>query len=360
MMKYSCKTKIISGAGALQELKEMHSQRLLVVSDPYFAENGWAQRILELSGAAQGRIYDKVAPNPTVEQVALGTAQVRSFQPDTVVALGGGSAIDCAKAMVYFSGQQVRFVAVPTTSGSGSEVTDFAVLSHKDGKYPLVDEVLQPDVAILDSALLEKLPRGLIADTGYDVISHALEALVSTGGSLLTDALACQAVSTVLSTLVASYQGNLQVREQMHLASTMAAMAFNGAGLGLCHGLSHALGGLFHVPHGRLNAILLPAVVEINSECAGEKYAWLARQAGLGGTSRWVAVRNLKNALIQLRRQLNLPETLAQAGISPVAVQEKKRALVEAALGDPCTKSNPFPVTADTVAKLLQEVTGRG
>ena len=154
MEQFSCKTRIVSGPGSVAQLKELGSNRLLLVTDPYFAQSGTAARLMELSGAAHTRLFDKVQPDPSVELAAEGTAVVREFQPDTVVALGGGSAMDCAKAMVYFAGEKVRLVAIPTTSGSGSEVTEFAILTHGGAKHPLVDPRLCPDIAILDSELL--------------------------------------------------------------------------------------------------------------------------------------------------------------------------------------------------------------
>lgn len=359
MEQYFCKTKIISGAGAMAELKKMGSKRLFVVADPFFEKNGTAARLAAQSGAADTCIYSGVEPDPTVEQVARGTARLSAFAPDTVVALGGGSAMDCAKAMVFFSGLQICFVAIPTTSGSGSEVTDFAIVTHNGIKHPLIDEKLCPDVAILDAELLKALPPKLIADTGFDVLSHALEALVATDAGSITDALAMDAFSTAVQALPMSYRGNLGARQRMHMASTMAGMAFTRAGLGLCHAMSHTLGGMFHLPHGRLNAILLPAIVGTNSPAASAKYAQVSRRAGFGSSADTVAVRNLKNTLIRLRKELDMPSTLAQAGLDPREVWRAAGDIVNAALNDPCCKTNPVQVEDFTVRRVLEEVTGR-
>ena len=359
MQEFYCKTKIISGAGAVAALGELGSKRLLVVSDPYFAENGTAQRLAALSKAGDTEVFHHIKPDPSVELAAEGTAAVRKFQPDTIVALGGGSAMDCAKAMAYFAGQQVRLVAIPTTSGSGSEVTDFAILTHNNVKHPLVDNKLCPDVAILDSDLLAGLPQSLIADAGFDILSHALESYVAKNAGAITDALAQDAFCTAFGLLPASFAGRTQVRQQIHTAATMAGMAFSQAGLGLCHAMAHALGGMFHVPHGRLNAILLPAVIGCNAHIAGEKYAKLARAAGLGGSADTVAVRNLKNGLIRLRRELQLPQTLAQAGVEPQAVWLRSKDIVQATLADPCCNTNPLRVEDFMVRRVLEEVTGR-
>ena len=359
MERFSCKTQIISGPGAVQELKNMGIKRLLLVSDPFFAKNGTADRLASLTGAEKTEIFHRVMPDPTVELAAEGTALVKALQPDTIVALGGGSAMDCAKAMTYFSGQKITLVAIPTTSGSGSEVTDFAILTHGGVKHPLVDNKILPDVAILDSDLLQSLPPSLVADAGFDVLAHALEAFVATGAGAITDALAKDAFSAAYSALPASFAGNTSVRQKIHTAATMAGLAFNQAGLGLSHAMAHALGGTFHLPHGRLNAILLPAVVECNAHSAGAKYARLARSAGFGGSADTIAVRNLKNALIRLRRELKLPQTLQEAGVDPREVWHSSKDIVKAVLADPCCQTNPMKVEDFMVRRILEEVTGR-
>jgi alcohol dehydrogenase class IV len=238
-------------------------------------------------------------------------------------------------------------------------VTDFAILTHNKVKHPLIDKRLRPNVAILDSDLLQELPASLIADSGYDVICHALEAYVATGAGVFTDALARDAFRSAFSALPASFAGRKEVRLKIHQAATMAGMAFSQAGLGLCHAMAHALGGLFHVPHGRLNAILLPSVVSCNAHVAGHKYAELARATGIGGSADTVAVRNLKNALIRLRRDLNLPQTLAEAGIAPRDVWAATGEIVKATLADPCCETNPMKAEDFLIRRILEEVTGR-
>ncbi len=331
---------------------------MLVVTDPFFAKNGTAERVGQMAPAFE--IFDRVEPDPTVELVAAGTAAAKAFEPDMVVALGGGSAMDCAKAILYFSGSAAKLVAVPTTSGSGSEVTDFAVLTHGGVKHPLIDESLRPWAAILDDELLQNLPKSVIADGGFDVICHAIEALGGKKRSAITDALARDAFCSAVVALPESFAGGRSVRLGLHTAGTMAGMAFSQAGLGLCHAMSHALGGLYHLPHGRLNAMLLPVVLEVNTDGAGEQYARLARAAGLGGSAQAVAVRNLKNALIRLRHQLEMPENLARAGVEPRRVWQDREKILAAVLADPCCETNPVTVTADMVQEVLEAVTGRG
>ncbi|MBQ6839555.1 MAG: iron-containing alcohol dehydrogenase [Oscillospiraceae bacterium] len=358
MERFSCATNIISGDGAVRELEKLGFSRLMVVADPFFVKNGTAARVAGFAPVSE--IFDRVAPDPSVELAAQGVARVKEFKPDAIVALGGGSAMDCAKAMLYFSGSEAKLVAIPTTSGSGSEVTDFAILTHKDVKHPLVDGRLRPDIAILDGQLLTAMPKGLIADAGFDILCHAVEAYAATGASPITDALAQSAFAESFAALPASYAGNTAVRLKIHLAATMAGMAFTQAGLGLCHAMAHALGGMFHIPHGRLNAILLPAVIGANARGAGEKYARLARFSGLGGSAEVMGVRNLKNALIRLRRELGMPQDLQQAGVAPAMVWHKSKEIVQAVLADPCCRTNPVLVEDFMVRRILEEVTGRG
>ncbi len=359
MQVFSCSTKLMIGPGARWTLRERSPQRVFVVTDRFFSETGVAADLARGLGGTY-EIFDEVMPDPTAELAARGAKRLKDFKPDLVVALGGGSPMDCAKAMVYFSELDVTLAAIPTTSGSGAEVTDFAILTHQEVKHPLVHERLRPQVAILDSELLEKLPKSLIADGGFDILAHALEAAVGKNRSLITDALACRAFRTAFGELPLSYGGDVSVRLNIHVASAMSAMAFSQAGLGICHALSHALGGQFHVPHGRLNAILLPSVVAVNAQVAGSRYASLAREAGLSGSADTLAVRNLKNGLLRLRRELRLPQTLAQAGVRPQDVRRNRDVIIQAALADPCCKTNPVEPTAGLLEAILEEVTGRG
>ena len=359
MEEFSCKTKLISGPGTVSALARFGARRMFLVTDPYFMKNGVAQRVAEAAKCPQVEIFDKVQPDPTVELAAEGTARLKAFDPDLLVALGGGSAMDCAKAMAFFGKGNYKLAAIPTTSGSGSEVTDFAILTHNRVKHPLVDKRLRPDMAILDSDLLQELPRNLIAEAGFDILAHALESYVAKNAGTMTDLYAREAFSSACAALPASYAGNKTVRLKVHLAATMAGMSFSQAGLGLCHAMAHALGGMFHVAHGRLNAILLPSIVSCNAHVAGKKYAELARAAGMGGSADTIAVRNLKNGLIRLRRELNLPETLLQAGVDPRSIWRNVEEIVNATMEDPCCRTNPMTVEAFLVRRILEEVTGR-
>jgi len=360
MEKFSCKTTIYAGAGAVSALADLGCKRLFLVADPYFGKNGTARRIAGLVKADAVEIFDRVQPDPTVELVAEGTARLKEFKPDLLVLLGGGSAMDCGKAMAYFARGCCKVAAIPTTSGSGSEVTDFAILTHDKVKHPLVDPSLRPDMAILDSELLTQLPKSLIADSGFDVLCHALEAYAAKDAGTLSDLYAREAFRLAFANLPASFAGRQDVRLKVHLAATMAGLSFTEAGLGLCHAMSHALGGFFHVPHGRLNAILMPSVLGCNAHAVGSKYAELARAAGLGGSADTIALRNLKNGLIRLRKELGLPETLAKAGVDPRTLWANVGSIVKAVLSDPCCGSNPVPVDDFMVRRILEEVAGRG
>lgn len=359
MNRFQAPTQIISGRGAVSALAEFHPRRLMIVTDPYFADNGTAARIGSASKAEKIEYFTKIQPDPTVSLAAEGTAALKAFSPDVLVALGGGSAMDCAKAMLYFSGSAASLIAIPTTSGSGSEVTDFSILTHNGIKHPLIDPKLRPRAAILDSDLLKSLPPKLIADTGFDAISHAVEAFVATGAGAISDSLSRDAFCTVLALLPASYGGDTSVRLRIHEASTMAGLAFTQAGLGLCHAIAHTLGGMYHIPHGRLNAILLPAVIGCNAHAAGENYARLSAAAGLVGSAPAIAVRNLRNALTRLRRELNMPATLQQAGVNPMQLRRDMEQIVKAALADPCCETNPQRVEDFMIRRVLEEVAGR-
>ena len=360
MKRFQASTRILSGPGAVSSLADFHARRLFLVTDPYFYDSGAATKIAGAANAEAIEYFTNIQPDPTVTLAAEGTAALKAFDPDLLVALGGGSAMDCAKAMLYFSGKEIPLIAIPTTSGSGSEVTNFSILTHDGTKHPLIDPKLQPHTAILDGDLLQSLPPKLIADTGFDAISHAIEAFVATGASTISSALAKDAFCALMAHLPASYGGDSRCRLRIHEASAMAGLAFTQAGLGLCHALSHVLGGMYHVPHGRLNAILLPAVIGCNAHAAGEQYAKLSVAAGFVGNAPAMAVRNLKNALIRLRRELNLPPTLQQAGIDPRQLRHDAETIVKATLEDPCCATNPTPVADFMIRAVLEEVAGRG
>ena len=360
MQEFYCKTKIISGEGSLNWLKGREYKSLLLVTDPFFMENGWAERIAGMVKAEKRTFFHHINPDPSVALAAEGTALMRQVSPDLLIVLGGGSAIDTAKAMRFFAGGNELFVAIPTTSGSGSEVTDFSILTHDGVKHPLIDKRLQPDVAILEKELVEKLPPSLVAEGGFDVLSHALESVAAVNATPMTRALAGSAFAAAFGNLEASFRGDQTARAEVHFASTMAGLAFSQSGLGMCHAFSHVLGGIFHLPHGRLNAILLPEVVACNGAVVGAAYAEVAKAAGLGAGGETIAVRNLRNELIRLRKALQLPATLIQTGISPQKLRQNREKILTAVLQDPCMDTNPVKANKAMLQKILEAVSGRG
>ncbi len=358
MKVFHCPTKLYAGEGALDALALYPAKRVLVITDSYFSKTGWASQIGNRLPNAQVRIFDGVIPDPPAALAAEGAAICMRFKPDLLIALGGGSVMDCAKAVWLASDRTGKLIAIPTTSGSGSEMTSFSILTHEGNKHPLVDPALRPDGAILDPALLAQLPKSLIADTGMDLLAHCLEALCATGRSNFTDAMAMRAAQIALEHLGTSFLGERSVRIELHEAASMAGMAFDQAGLGVCHALAHAIGGVTHVPHGRLCGILLPAVMDYNAPAAIKQYVLLAKSCGITAASERLAVRQLVAALIRLRKTLQLPETLMQAGISRTQWMEQRGCILENALQDPCCRTNPVPVTPEDLARICEAVLG--
>lgn len=356
MTCFHCPTKIYTGLQALEILRTFTSRNVLVVTDEFFSRSGKALEIAKLVPGAQIRIFDKVIPDPPAALAAQGAALCREFHPDLLIALGGGSPMDCAKAIKLAYGERLTFVAIPTTSGSGSEMTSFSILTHKGVKHPLVDPALRPDVAILDGSLLKQLPSALVADTGMDLLAHCVEALVATNRTGFSEAMAVFGARTVFRNLERSFQGDILVRQSIHEAAAMAGMAFDNAGLGICHALAHAIGGVFHVPHGRLCAMLLPSVISCNASVCLGKYAELARLCEVSGATDRLAVRNFISMLTRLQRTLLLPQNLLQAGITKEQWKENEEKILQAALADACCKTNPVPVTKKLLCDVLKAV----
>lgn len=358
MEEFFLPTRIVAGAGVLGALREFGARRLFLVTEPEFLKNGMAQQAAEQSGAARVEYF--AAVSPTAALAAEGTARLRAFAPDLLAALGGGRTIDCAKVMAYFLREDIPLAAIPTTSGSGSEVTNSAVLTCGRARHPLAEERLRPRLAILDSDLLRELPRGRIAEEGFDVLTHAAEAYTAKGTGSFSDLYARESFRMAFAALPASFAGRTEVRLKVHEASAMAGIALSHAGLGLCHAVSHSLESLFQIPHGRLNAVLLPTVIDCNAHAASHRYAELARYAGMGGSTDDAALRNLKSGLLRLRKELGLPQTLAQAGIPPRQLRENMPMLAEAALEDPCCASNPIKAEEFLIRRILEQSAGNG
>ena len=375
MSFFRIKTKVYFGENALSQLQHIEGKRILIITDPFMVKSGAINRITSHIENKDYEIFDDVVPDPPIEKVVAGVSRMISFKPDTVVALGGGSAIDAAKAIKDFYMKiskegSISFIAVPTTSGTGSEVTSFAVITdpEKNVKYPLVSDELLPDIAILDPSLVVTAPPSITADTGMDVLTHAIEALVSTKANDFSDALAEKAIRLVNEYLLRAYRkgDDIEAREGMHNASCLAGMAFNAVSLGLNHGIAHNIGGRFHVPHGRTNSILLPYVIEYNAEIHGysdESCTWAAARyskiAGLLGLPNGrpaIGVRSLINYIRKLQKEMNLPTHLSECRVTPEAFASGKAAVAQGALADACTITNPRVPTQQDVIEILDKV----
>ena len=349
MLELRLGSRIVWGSDALNVLGELRGLRVLVVSDGFLAQKGLVQRVLDALAGSTVEVFDQISGEPTLEMVARGVTALQKLDAQAVVAFGGGSAMDCAKGMVWTAGKGLPLWCIPTTAGTGSEVTAFSVLTDaKSGvKFPLVDPALVPQVAILDGQFLAGVPQTVTADTGLDVLTHAAEAYVAIRANPLTDALAEKAFTTAYTRLPAAYSGDGSAKNDMLFASMLAGIAFNAAGLGACHALAHALGARLHAPHGKVNAVLLPQVIEANAQVqsAAKKYARLARLCGLSPNSR-----ALSGALRRLCRRLGIPERLT--GSADLA------AVASDAMKDPCIADNPKTFTPRELETILRGVVG--
>ena len=382
---------------ALKELKDMGKKKAFIVTDKVLDELGYTKnvtRVLDEIGVDY-RIFNEVAPDPTLEIAKKGAEQMKVYCPDTIIALGGGSPMDAAKIMwvlyehpeVVFEdlamtfmdirkriykfptmGEKAMMVSIPTSAGTGSEVTPFAVITdEKTGtKYPLADYALTPNMAIVDAELMMNMPKGLTAASGIDALTHALEAYVSVMSSEYTNGLCLEAIRLIFKYLPQAYNEgttNVKAREKMAHASSIAGMAFANAFLGVCHSMAHKLGAAHHVPHGVANGILIDHVIRFNATDvptkqtafsqykypqAKAKYARIADYLGLGGKNDDEKVENLIKAIGELRDKLNLPHTIEQAGIKEEDFNKTLNRMAIEAFDDQCTGANPrYPLVEE-------------
>lgn len=378
MYKISYKTELHVGKGALQQLSHYKNEHILVVADPFLKTSGTLDAILaNFDDSNDIVVFTDIVPDPPIETVVAGIKSAGDKPISIVLSIGGGSAIDASKAMYYFAKKQGAFseailIAIPTTSGTGSEVTSFSVITdaERGTKYPLVTKEILPDVAILDADLVLSLPGNITADTGMDVLTHAIEAYVSTKATDFSDALAEKAIKLVFEYLPKAYKNgqDVEVREKMHAASTLAGMAFNTASLGINHSLAHAAGAKFHVPHGRLNSILMPHVIQYNAgiefnnrnrqaidKTVASRYQDIAKLLGCSASSPVSGVRQLVEAIKKLQRKLEMPTSLREYGVKADAFAQYKVEISEAALHDGCTPTNPRVPTAEELLKVLEK-----
>ncbi len=399
MQWFKIPPKIYFQNNSVQYLASMPNiSRAFIVTDPMMVKLGYIDKVLHYLRKREvychSEIFADVEPDPSVDTIMRGVDAMNRFHPDVIIALGGGSAIDAAKGMWLFYehpetdfeglrlkfldirkraflfpnlGKKAQLVAIPTTSGTGSEVTSFSVITDKANgnvKYPLADYELTPDVAIIDPQFVRTMPKAITADTGMDVLTHAIEAYVSILASDYTNGLAIKAIELVFKYLRRSYNDpeDTVAREKMHNASCIAGMAFTNAFLGINHSLAHKLGGEYHIPHGRANAILLPHVIAYNAQTptkfaifpkygkfvADERYAQISRYLGFGGATKEEQVASLIREVKSLMKDLGIPMTIAETGVDEKEFISKLDGLAERAFEDQCTTANPrYPLVTE-------------
>ena len=377
MGRFTLPRDLYWGKGALENLKNLKGKKaVLVLGGGSMKRFGFVDKVVAYLKEAgiETRLFENVEPDPSVETVMSGAAMMREFEPDWIVAMGGGSPIDAAKAMWAFYEypdctfeqlitpfsfpelrQRAKFCAIPSTSGTATEVTAFAVITdyQKGIKYPLADFNITPDVAIVDPELAETMPKSLTAYTGMDALTHAIEAYVSTLHCTFTDPLALKAISIVMNDLIKSYDGDMTSREEMHYGQCLAGMAFTNALLGIVHSMAHKTGAVFstgHITHGLANAMYLPYVIKYNAkvEEAKARYIEIAKSIGLEPT-----VEALCAKIVELNNYMGIPNTLKEFGVIEEEFKEKIATISENAVGDACTGSNPRPIDPATMEKLF-------
>ena len=395
MARFTLPRDLYHGKGSLEELKSLTGKRaIVVVGGGSMKRNGFLDKAVDYLKEAgmEVQLFENVEPDPSVDTVMRGATAMAEFKPDWIVAMGGGSPIDAAKAMWVFYEYpdtsfedlitpfsfptlrtKAKFCAIPSTSGTATEVTAFSVITdyEKGIKYPLADFNITPDVAIVDPALAETMPQKLTAHTGMDAMTHAIEAYVSTLHCDYTDPLALHAIKLIHNNLKKSYDGDMIARDTMHNAQCLAGMAFSNALLGIVHSMAHKTGAAFsggHIIHGCANAMYLPKVIKYNSknEEAAERYAEIARFIDLKGETTEELVDALIAELRSMNDQLNIPQAIKNYGPGGVKADEsiidekefmdKLPETAKNAIADACTGSNPRIPTQEEMEKLLVAV----
>lgn len=376
MQEFILNTHIYMGKEGLDELLD-GVEKAFIVTDKFLHDSGMVKYLTEPMEKhhVAYEIFSEVKPDPDIATVTRGIGKMQEFQPQILFALGGGSPIDAAKAINWLSvkgglSEKIKFVAVPTTSGTGSEVSMFSVISDPDksAKYPLVSKELLPDAAILDAELVKSVPPSVTADTGIDVLTHAIEAFVSLNANDFTDAAAEKAMKLVRGNLMKVYKNSddMEARQKMHHASCLAGLAFSNAGLGLNHGMAHTLGAHFHIPHGRANGILLPYVMAFNAGChdkltpVAKRYARIARVLRLEGPSIRQSAFSVIRTTRQYIKQLHIPDTIESAGVSREDFESALEEMAQAAYADACTRTNPRECSVEEIKEVFRHAyTGR-
>lgn len=378
MARFTLPRDLYHGEGALEVLKTLKGKKaFIVIGGGSMKRFGFLQKVEDYLKEAgmEIQVFEGVEPDPSVETVMSGAEAMREFEPDWIVAMGGGSPIDAAKAMWIFYEypeftfeqavvpfglpelrQKAKFVAIPSTSGTATEVTAFSVITDYKAKikYPLADFNITPDIAIVDPALAQTMPKTLTAHTGMDALTHAIEAYTASLRSNFSDPLALKAIEMVKANLVDSYNGSTEARSLMHDAQCLAGMAFSNALLGIVHSMAHKTGAVFHIPHGCANAIFLPYVIQYNRAQCEERYADIARMLKLEGSTDAELTDSLIAMINDLNDKLSIPHSMKEYGIKEEDFKANLEFVAHNAVLDACTGSNPRAIDDKTMEKLFE------
>lgn len=379
MSRFTLPRDIYFGENAMEELKNLkgYKKAFIVTGGTSMQKFGFLKKLTGIlkNAGFEFKIFEGVEPDPSIETVNAGAKAMLEFKPDVIVSIGGGSPIDAAKAMwvLYeypeltfediktpFSMPKLRkkaiFVAIPSTSGTATEVTAFSVITDYSTKikYPLADFEITPDIAIIDTSIPMTMPKTLTAHTGMDALTHAIEAYVASARSRFSDPLAMEAITMVFEHLWDSFNGDEKARGEMHVAQCLAGMAFSNALLGITHSLAHKIGAQFNIPHGCCNAVLLPYVIKFNAKTCMERYAQIARRLGLEGQSDKQLVDALIDEITALNGRVGIAKNLKEHGVTEELFKENIDFIAENAVLDPCTGSNPRKASAEELKKILE------
>lgn len=383
MKSFVLPRELYYGVGALEQLKNLQGEKAMIVTGgSSMRKSGFLDKTSDYlkDAGMEVEIFEGVEPDPSVETVLKGAKAMEEFGPDWIVSIGGGSPIDAAKVMWAFYEDpsitfeelatferfpnlrnKAKFAAIPSTSGTASEVTYFAVITDYDKgiKYPIANPEMAPDVAILDPEITYSMPDWLTANTGMDALTHAVETYVATEATDFTDPLAMQAIKMVMENLSQSVKGDKDARANMHYAQCMAGQAFTNGQLGIVHSIAHKTGAVFegdHIDHGYANAMYLPYVIQYNmkDERALAKFAIIARELGLDGSSDEELTNSLVDKIKGLSKEFNIALNMKDHGVPEDEFNEKKASIAKEAVGDACTGTNPRPIDEATMEKLLE------
>ncbi|MGL5647684.1 MAG: iron-containing alcohol dehydrogenase [Clostridium sp.] len=377
MARFTLPRDLYHGKGSLEILKTIKGKKaMVVVGGGSMKKFGFLDKVISYLEEAkiEVKVFEGVEPDPSVETVMKGAEEMRNFNPDWIVAMGGGSPIDAAKAMWIFYEypdftfeeavvpfglpelrQKAKFIAIPSTSGTATEVTAFSVITNytEKIKYPLADFNLTPDIAIVDPELAQTMPKKLVAHTGMDALTHGIEAYTAAFRSNFSDPLAAKGIKMVVDYILDSYNGDIKAREEMHDAQCLVGMAFSNALLGIVHSMAHKTGAVFHIPHGCANAIFLPYVINYNRKNCEDRYAALGRMLKLEGETDKELTDSLVNMIDDLNTKLDIPHTMKEYGVTEEDFKDNLEFIAKNAVLDACTGSNPREIDDKTMEKLF-------